>query len=238
MKKKLQENEFSGTLKSWGSKIFLKDSWPQIWPWVSNSKWRNLCQSWIVLGNRRTKWLRNFLNRSISILDHDDSTVQTKLPIASKSLPWSASQQQCASNWNSGGVGTHNMPSLISLSVATLIPLSFQVSESRSVMSDSLQPHGLYSPWNSPGQNTGVGSLSLLQEFFPTQGLNSGLSHCRWILYQLSYQGSPVFKFLAKMSVTWSYLKVGVLPSPSSPCSVHDRPINLRHRDKLLRQAI
>ena len=37
-------------------------------------------------------------------------------------------------------------------------------SESRSVMSDSLRPHGLYSPWNSPGQNTGVGSLSLLQD--------------------------------------------------------------------------
>ena len=36
-------------------------------------------------------------------------------------------------------------------------------SESRSVLSDSLRPHGLYSPWNSPGQNTGVGSLFLLQ---------------------------------------------------------------------------
>ena len=41
-------------------------------------------------------------------------------------------------------------------------------SESLSVMSDSLRPQGLYSPWNSPGQNTGVGSLSLLQEIFPT----------------------------------------------------------------------
>ena len=41
------------------------------------------------------------------------------------------------------------------------------VSESCWVVSDSLQPHGLYSPWNSPGQNTGVGSLSLLQGFFP-----------------------------------------------------------------------
>ena len=58
-------------------------------------------------------------------------------------------------------------------------------------MSDSLQPHGLYSPWDSPGQNTGVGSLSLLQGIFPTQGLNPGLPHCRWILYQLSHQGSP-----------------------------------------------
>ena len=50
--------------------------------------------------------------------------------------------------------------------------------------------HGLYSPWNSPGQNTGVGSLSLLQGIFPTQELNQGLLRCRQILYQLSYEGS------------------------------------------------
>ena len=62
-------------------------------------------------------------------------------------------------------------------------------SESCSVVSDSLQPP--YSPWNSPGQNTGVGSRSLLQGIFPTQGLNPGLPHCRQILYQLSHQGSP-----------------------------------------------
>ena len=58
-------------------------------------------------------------------------------------------------------------------------------------MSDSLPPHRLYSPWNSPGQNTGVGGLSLLQGIFPTQGLNPGLPHCRQILYQLSHKGSP-----------------------------------------------
>ena len=103
-------------------------------------------------------------------------------------------------------------------------------SESHSVVPDSLQPRGPYSPWNSPGQNPGVGSLSLLQEIFPnpgikprspalqadsspaepqekpkntgvgslsllqwiflTQGSNQGLLRCRWILYQLSYQGS------------------------------------------------
>ena len=63
-------------------------------------------------------------------------------------------------------------------------------SESCSVVSDSLQPHGLYSPWHSPGKNTGVGSLSLIQGIFQTQGLNPGLSHCRWILYQLSYKGN------------------------------------------------
>ena len=59
-------------------------------------------------------------------------------------------------------------------------------SVSHQVMSDSLWPHGLYSPWNSPCQNTGVGSLSLLQRVVPTQGSNPGLLHCRWILYQLS----------------------------------------------------
>ena len=47
------------------------------------------------------------------------------------------------------------------------------------------------SPWNSPGQNTGGGSLSLLQGIFPTQGSNPGLLHCRQILYQLSHKGSP-----------------------------------------------
>ena len=64
-------------------------------------------------------------------------------------------------------------------------------SESPSAVSDSLQPHGLHSPWNSPGQNTKVGSHSLLQGIFTTQGLNPGLPHCRWILYQLSHQGRP-----------------------------------------------
>ena len=104
-------------------------------------------------------------------------------------------------------------------------------SESCSVVSNSLRPHRLYSPWNSPGQNTGVGSHSLLQGNLPnlriklrsptlqvdslptepqgkpkntgvgslslsqgiflTQESNWGLLHCRLILYQLSYQGSP-----------------------------------------------
>ena len=46
-------------------------------------------------------------------------------------------------------------------------------------------------PWNPLGQNTGVGSLSLLHGIFPTQGSNPGLPHCRQILYQLSYKESP-----------------------------------------------
>ena len=58
-------------------------------------------------------------------------------------------------------------------------------------MSASLRPHELDNLWNSPGQNTGVGSLSLLEGIFPTQGSNPGLPHCRQILYQLSHKGSP-----------------------------------------------
>ena len=53
-------------------------------------------------------------------------------------------------------------------------------------------PHGLYSSWNSAGQHTGVGSLSLLQGIFSTQGLNPGLLHCRWILYPAEPQGKSI----------------------------------------------
>ena len=68
-------------------------------------------------------------------------------------------------------------------------------SESPSVVFNSLWPHGLYRTWNSSGQNTGVGSLFLLQGIFPTQGSNPGLPHCRQILYQLSHQGRMVWVF-------------------------------------------
>ena len=86
-------------------------------------------------------------------------------------------------------------------------------SDSRLVMSNSLRPHGLYSPWNSPGQNTGVGSLYLLQGIFLSQGLNPGLPYCRWILYQLSHKGSEVAQSC---------------PTPSDPmdCSLPGSPIH------------
>ena len=69
-------------------------------------------------------------------------------------------------------------------------------------------PWDLYSPWNSPGWNTGVGSLSLLQGIFPTQGLNPGLPHCRWILYQLSHKGSP--RILQWVAYPFSRYQTGV----------------------------
>ena len=67
---------------------------------------------------------------------------------------------------------------------------------SDSVVSNSLQPHGLYPGrflclWNSPGKNTGVGCHALPQGIFPTQGLNPSLWNCRQVLYHLSHQGSP-----------------------------------------------
>ena len=63
-------------------------------------------------------------------------------------------------------------------------------------MSDSdpmdCNPARLHGPWKSSGKNTEVGSHSLLQGIFPTQGLNLGLLHCRQFLYHLNHQGSPL----------------------------------------------
>ena len=116
-------------------------------------------------------------------------------------------------------------------------------------MSNSLRPHGLYSPWNSPGRNTGVGSLSLLQGIFQprspllqtdslpaepqgkpkntgvgslsllqwsflTQESNQGLLHCRWMLHQLSYLGSPT-KSSVIFKTAWDQEPCQVLLSSS-----------------------
>ena len=75
-------------------------------------------------------------------------------------------------------------------SLTCFISVKESESESHSAVCNSLPPHRLYSPWTSPGQDTGVGSCSLLLGIFPTQGSNPGLPHCRWILYQLSHKGS------------------------------------------------
>ena len=67
---------------------------------------------------------------------------------------------------------------------------------SRPLVSNSFDPSDCSPPGFSvhgvsPRKNTGVGSLSLLRGILPTQGSNSALPHCRWILYQLSHKGSP-----------------------------------------------
>ena len=94
-------------------------------------------------------------------------------------------------------------------------------SVNRSVVSDSLQPHGLYSasllcPWNSPGKATGVGCHFLLQGIFLTQGLSPTFMHWRWILDHLSHLGSPPWK-----------AKTMFCPSPypqhTAQCLIHSR---------------
>ena len=86
--------------------------------------------------------------------------------------------------------------------------LPYSERESPSVVSTSLQPRVRYGPRNSPGQNTGVGRLSLPQGIIPTEGLNPGLSHCRQILYHLSQQERPrkleciAYPFLQEISPT------------------------------------
>ena len=91
-----------------------------------------------------------------------------------------------------GGGGMLLLPTQpLSVNLALVHLGSERESEGCSVMSNSLWPHGLYCPCNSSGQNTGVGSLSLLQGIFPTQQSNPDLPHCRGILYQLSHKGSP-----------------------------------------------
>ena len=86
---------------------------------------------------------------------------------------------------------------------------------SRSVVSDSLQPHGLQSPrllcwWDFPGKSTGVGCHFLLQGIFPTRGLNPGLLHCRRTLYPLSHEGSREKQLKPQCDITphlleWSW---------------------------------
>ena len=81
----------------------------------------------------------------------------------------------------------------------------------------TLCDHMEYSPWNSPGRNTGVGSLSLLQGIFPTQGSNPGLPCCRWILYQLIHKGSPrilqwvAYPFFSRSSQPRNWINWGLL---------------------------
>ena len=88
------------------------------------------------------------------------------------------------------------------------------------------------SPWNSPGQNTGVGSCSLLHGTCPIKGWNPGLPHCRQILYQLSHQGRPRI-------LEWvSYLFSRNLPDPgielgSAPLQTDSLPAEPLGKPKL-----
>ena len=92
------------------------------------------------------------------------SSVQSLSCVQLFVTPWTAARQASLSITNSC--------SLLKL-IATELAMPFN--------------HLILCHWNSPGKNTEVGNLSLLQGILPTQGSNPCLLHCRWILYQLSY---------------------------------------------------
>ena len=83
-----------------------------------------------------------------------------------------------------------------------VFPLLDRESESRSVVPNCLPPRGLYSPWNSPGQNTGVRSCSFPQGIFPTQGSNPGLPHCRQIFTSWATSVKKVTVLVAQSCLT------------------------------------
>ena len=141
-------------------------------------------------------------------------SLPSTLALGGKSLRHTLSMSCSSQLWLPPPEGVWNLPGLskpksylvlVTIRSVDFTPFQFSVfskccmfmyfsvvkSESRSVVSNSLRGHELYNPWNSPGQNTGGGSLSLLQGIFHTQGSNLGLPHCRWILYQLSHKRSP-----------------------------------------------
>ena len=100
----------------------------------------------------------------------------------------------------------------------------------------------LYSPRNSPGQNTGASSLSLLQGIFPTQESNWGLPHCRQILYQLSHKGSPRilewvdFPFSRGASWPRNQTAVSCISGGFILCQIVDKLSNysIKNQEKLL----
>ena len=112
--------------------------------------------------------------------------------------------------------------------------LHFKVDRKKVKVSESClilcNPMGLYSSWNSPGQNTGVGSLSLLWGFFPNQGSNPGLPRCRQILYQLSQKGSPrirewvSYPFSSRSSLPRKQTTVPALQVDSLPSELSGKP--------------
>ena len=144
---------------------------------------------------------------------HSQPGVGDELPFCGQQCAFLSHHEQCSmpnraarvcrtASWESLRINARTFQSQVGsevetgrllLSMADLPPPPQTLKVSHSAVSDSLRPHGLYSSWNSPGQNAGVGSCSLLQAIFPTQGLHLGLPHFRQILYQLSHQGSQEY---------------------------------------------
>ena len=159
------------------------------------------CSASLVLQGTHSEHRNNYLSNTILDTDDAKKSVETaqsrRMPgvrgklLNPRGLGKAFEETTFGLRFNWWEVDNHTEKGLLyTILTSPFLSGGFKWSESLS-RANSLQPHGLYSPWNSLGQNTGVGSLSLLQGIFPTQGLNSGLLHCKQILYQLSQKGSP-----------------------------------------------
>ena len=132
----------------------------------------------------------------------------------------------------------HNSSVLSFLHSPTLTSIHDYWKNHCSVMSKSLWPHGLYSPWIPPGQNTGVDSLSLLQGIFLTQELNPGLPHHRRILYQLNHlMGSPrilkwvAYPFSSRSSWPRNRTRVSCITDDSLPTELSGKPLRSKRHN-------
>ena len=123
--------------------------------------------------------------RSLGLEDPLEKEMVTHSSILARRIPWTEKPGRLQSMGSQESDTTERLHFPFLWVISPMIIYSPDWLFSR--LKVKVKVHGLYSPWNSPGQNTGVGSLSLLQRIFPTQGLNPGLPHCRLILYQLSY---------------------------------------------------
>ena len=150
---------------------------PQFWTTESSHNWILSSESFPVLPlNLFSLWTSIIYTRKGVLLSHKKEG--DLAPCDHMEGPW-------------GHYAKWNMSDRVSKDCMILLMVEVEVKVAQSCP-DSLPPRGLYGSWNSPGQNTGVDSLSLLQGIFLTQGSNSGLPHCRWILYQLSHKGRPI----------------------------------------------
>ena len=119
------------------------------------------------------------------------------LPVSSHGLPWCIHMDRKKEMDLPPSLPPIIRPQSYKIRILTLmaphLALLVSVIQSCPTLCDPMDcsPTRLLCPWDSPGKNTGVSSHVLLQGIFLTQGPNPGFLHCRQILYQLSYQGSP-----------------------------------------------
>ena len=152
----------------------------------SNRRWKNFSDYLWSHGMAQTvKRLSTMQETRVQSLDWED-LLEKEMAIHSSTIAWKIPWTEAPGRLQS--LGSQRVRHDWATSPFHQL-LKYKWSESRWVVSDSLWPHGLYSSGNSPGQNTGVGSLSHLQGRL---GWNPRLPHCSWILSQLSHKGRPI----------------------------------------------